>query len=126
VRVSPWITIALACGTAGLARISTVVTPAWLLERAGGSRTTATGVFAVSNQLGVFGGSSLGGLMLALGGFPLLGFFCLGVAIIAAAVVRFKVRESAEFLAQRVPRQDQTIPSSKARMVPRHTLPSLR
>jgi hypothetical protein len=57
---------ALACGTAGLARISTVVTPAWLLERAGGSRTTATGAFAVSNQLRVFGGGSLGGLMLGL------------------------------------------------------------
>jgi MFS transporter, DHA1 family, inner membrane transport protein len=108
VRVSPWITVALACGTAGLARISTVVTPAWLLERAGRSRTTATGVFAVSNQLGVFGGSSLGGLMLALGGFPLLGLFCLRVAIIAAAVIRLKVRESAEFLAQRVLRQDHT------------------
>ena len=44
--------------------------------------------------------------MLALGGFPLLGLFCLGVAIIAAAVLRFKVRESAEFLAQRVLHQD--------------------
>jgi MFS transporter, DHA1 family, inner membrane transport protein len=126
VGVSPWITVALACGTAGLARISSVVTPAWLLERAGGSRTTATGVFAVSNQLGVFGGSSLGGLMLALGGFPLLGLFCLGVAIIAAAVLRFKVRESAEFLAQRVLRQDHATTSLKARMVGCISLPSLR
>src|SRR5262245_14964463 len=62
-------------------------------------------------------GSSLGGLMLALGGFPLLGFFCLGVTIIAAAVRQLKVRESDVYLAQRAPRQDQTIPSSKARMV---------
>jgi hypothetical protein len=59
----------------------------------------------------VLGGASLGGLILALGGFPLLGFFCLGVAIIAAAVIRLKVRETAEFLAQRVLRQDQMIPS---------------
>jgi MFS transporter, DHA1 family, inner membrane transport protein len=101
VQGSPSATVALACGTAGLARISTVVTPAWLLERAGGSRTTATGVFAVSNQLGVFGGGSLGGLMLALGGFPLVGLFCLGVAVIAAVVIRLKVWDSAEFLAQR-------------------------
>jgi predicted MFS family arabinose efflux permease len=85
---------ALACGTAGLARISSVVTPAWLLEWAGGSRTTASGLFAVSNQLGVLGGASLGGLMLALGGFPLVGLFCLGVAVIAAVVIRLKVRES--------------------------------
>ena len=126
VPVSPWITVALACGASALARISTVVTPAWLLERAGGSRTTATGLFAVSNQLGVFGGASLGGLMLALGGFPLLGLFCLGVAVLAAAVIRLKVRESAEFLAQRVPRQDQTTTSSKARMVGGISLPSVR
>jgi predicted MFS family arabinose efflux permease len=51
VQGSPWTTVALACGVAGLGRISSVVTPAWLLERAGGSRTTATGVFAMSNQL---------------------------------------------------------------------------
>ena len=117
VSVSPWTTVALACGAAALARISTVVTPAWLLERAGGSRTTATGMFAVSNQLGIFGGASLGGLMLALGGFPLLGLFCLAVALIAAAVLRRKVRESAEFLAQRGLRQGHTTTSSQSRMV---------
>jgi predicted MFS family arabinose efflux permease len=60
VQGSPWTTVALACGVAGLGRISSVVTPAWLLERAGGSRTTATGVFAMSNQLGAFGGASMG------------------------------------------------------------------
>jgi len=49
--------------------------------------------------------------MLALGRFPLLGLFRLGVAIIAAAVIRLKVRETAEFLAQRVLRQDQTTTS---------------
>jgi len=70
---SPWATVALAGGSAGLARISSVVTPTVMLEQAGGSRTTATGLFAVSNQMGAFGGASLGGLMLALGGFPLMG-----------------------------------------------------
>ena len=67
-EVSPWTLVALACGAASLARISSVVVPTVLLELAGGSRTTATGLFALSNQLGVFGGTSLGGLMLALGG----------------------------------------------------------
>jgi DHA1 family inner membrane transport protein len=103
-RVSPWTTVTLACGTAGLARISSVVTPAWLLEWAGGSRTTASGLFAVSNQLGVLGGASLGGLMLALGGFHLVGLFCLGVAVVAAVVIRLKVREapvSLELMARR-------------------------
>jgi MFS family permease len=71
-----------------------------LLELAGGSRTTATGLFAVSNQLGAFGGPALGGLLLALGGFPWVGLFCLGVAVLAAVVIQLKVRDSAVFLAQ--------------------------
>jgi predicted MFS family arabinose efflux permease len=107
VRVSPWTTVALACGTAGLARISSVVTPALLLEWAGGSRTTASGLFAVSNQLGVLGGASLGGLMLALGGFHLVGLFCLGVAVLAAAVIRLTLEDSPAPLVQMSPQQGQ-------------------
>jgi predicted MFS family arabinose efflux permease len=106
--VSPWAAVALAFGVARLARISTVVTPLVVLERAGGSRTTATGLFAVSNQLGAFGGVSLGGLMLALGGFPLVGVCCLSVAVIAAVVIPLTVRESAAFLAQTALRQGAT------------------
>jgi predicted MFS family arabinose efflux permease len=100
VQVSPWATVALAMGVAGFSRISSAVTPILLLEWAGRSRTTATGLFAVSNQMGVFGGASLGGLMLALGGFPRVGLFCLGVSVIAAVVLQLKVRDSAAFLAQ--------------------------
>jgi len=99
-QVSPWVTVALAFGAAALARISSAVTPTLLLELAGNSRTTATGLFTLSNQLGVFGGASLGGLMLALGGFPRVGLFCLGVSVIAAVVIQLKVRDSAAFLAQ--------------------------
>lgn len=99
-QVSPWATVALACGAAGLARISSAVTPTLLLELAGNSRTTATGLFAMSNQIGAFGGSALGGLMLALGGFPQVGLFCLGASVIAAVVIRLRVRDSAAFLAQ--------------------------
>jgi predicted MFS family arabinose efflux permease len=98
--VSPWTTVALAFGAAALARISSAVTPTLLLELAGGSRTTATGLFAVSNQLGAFGGPAFGGLLLALGGFPWVGLFCLGVAVLAAVVIQLKVRDSATFLAQ--------------------------
>ena len=99
-RVSPWATAALACGAAALASPSLTVTPMLLIEVAGSSRTTATGLFAVSNQMGAFGGPSLGGVLLALGGFPLVGLFCLGVSVIAAGVIRLKVRDSAEFLEQ--------------------------
>lgn len=97
-QVSPWATVALTFGAAALARISSAVTPTLLLELAGGSRTTATGFFAMSNQIGGFGGPAIGGLMLALGGFPLVGLFCLGVSVMAAVVIRLKVRDSAAFL----------------------------
>jgi predicted MFS family arabinose efflux permease len=98
--VSPWVTAGLACGAAVLTSPSLTVTPTLLMEVAGNSRTTATGLFAVSNQLGAFGGPALGGVLLALGGFPLVGFFCLGVSLLAAVVVRGKVRDSAVFLEQ--------------------------
>ena len=43
--------------------------------------------------------------MLALGGFPAVGYFCAGVAVAAAMVVALKVRNPEEFLA-RVTTQD--------------------
>ncbi|MFQ6026253.1 MAG: MFS transporter [Dehalococcoidia bacterium] len=98
--VSPWPTVVLALVVGSMTTIASVVTPALLIELAGRARSTAAGIFAFSNQIGVFGGASIGGAMLALGGFPLVGFFCLGMAIVAAAVVRIKVRDSAEFLEQ--------------------------
>lgn len=107
-HVSPWVTGALAFGTVGLARISSAVTPTLLIELAGRSRTTATGLFAVSNQFGVLGGASIGGLLLALGGFPMVGFFCLGAAVAAAVIVGFKVRDSAEFLERMALRKGNT------------------
>jgi predicted MFS family arabinose efflux permease len=108
-EVSPWAIVALAAGAAGLGRISSVVTPILVLERAGGSRTTASGLFAVSNQLGMLGGGSLGGLMLALGGFPLVGVFCLGGAVLAAAVIRCTLWESGSVLAPMASQQGQTV-----------------
>jgi MFS transporter, DHA1 family, inner membrane transport protein len=107
-RVSAWVTVGLAFGVASLAGVSTAVTPTLLLELAGSSRTTATGLFAVSNQMGVFGGAALGGLMLAVGGFPLVGLCFLGVSVIAAAVIRLTVRDSAAFLEQMALRQGKT------------------
>jgi predicted MFS family arabinose efflux permease len=70
--------------------LSWPVTAVLLTELAGQSRATATGLFAVSNQLGVVGGASLGGVMLALGGFPWVGMFCLVTAVMAAGVILAK------------------------------------
>jgi predicted MFS family arabinose efflux permease len=94
-HISAWITVGLSFGAVGLMFVSTPVAALLLTELAGQSRATATGMFVVSNQLGVLGGASIGGLMLSLGGFPMVGMFCSAAAAAAAVVVRYKVREPA-------------------------------
>ena len=73
-----------------------LLTPNWA-NTSGPSTATALGFFAASNQLGAVEGSAIGGLALAVGGFSMVGVFCLAVAAVAATVLRFKVQESPEF-----------------------------
>jgi predicted MFS family arabinose efflux permease len=87
VSVSPWTAIILCCASALLLTIFEPVTWALAAEFAEEARATANGLLATSNQLGIIGGASVGGLVLALGGFPLVGFFCLGAAASASAIV---------------------------------------
>ena len=94
--ISPWVTVMLAFGVASLLPLSWPVSAVLLTELAGQSRATATGLFAVSNQFGAVGGASLGGVMLALGSFPLVGMFCLVTAALAAGVIRGKVHRAVE------------------------------
>jgi predicted MFS family arabinose efflux permease len=63
-----------------------------MAELAGESRATANGMLATSNQLGAMIGAPVGGLLLAFGGFSLVGLLCLGAAVIAALVIGVKVR----------------------------------
>ena len=95
--ISEWMVIALGFGVAAFFSIGWPVLTTRLTELAGPSTATALGFFAASNQLGAVGGSAIGGLALALGGFSMVGVFCLAVAAVAATVLRFKVRESPEF-----------------------------
>jgi MFS transporter, DHA1 family, inner membrane transport protein len=94
--ISPWATVMVAFGVAGLLLLSWPVTAVLLTEHAGPSCATATGLFAVSNQLGAVGGASLGGVLLALGSFPLVSLLCLGTATTAAVVIHTKVQTAAE------------------------------
>ena len=94
--VSPWLTVVLACAVSGLLLVAWPVAAVMLTGLAGDSRATATGLFAVSNQMGILGGASLGGVMLALGHFPLVGMFCLAMAVCAAGIMHYKEREAAE------------------------------
>jgi len=90
--VSPWPTVLLAVVGAALLTVFEPVTWALIAELAGESRATANGMLATSNQLGATTGASVGGLVLACGGFSLVGLLCLGAATIAALVIRTKVR----------------------------------
>jgi len=92
VAVSPWLTVLLAAAGAVLLTVFEPVTWALMAELAGESRATANGMLATSNQLGATIGASGGGLVLAFGGFSLIGLLCLGAAVIAALVIGAKVR----------------------------------
>jgi predicted MFS family arabinose efflux permease len=83
----PWMAIMLCSAGALLLTVFEPVTWVLTAELAGESRATANGLLATSNQLGFIGGASVGGLMLSVGGYPLVGCFFLGAAIAAAVVV---------------------------------------
>ncbi len=96
IHISLWITVMLSFCFAVLLTMSWPVMALLLTEMGGRSRATAAGIFATSNQLGMVLGTSIGGLMLHLGSFPLLGLFCFATAATSAIMLRYKVRESFE------------------------------
>jgi predicted MFS family arabinose efflux permease len=85
--IAPWSTVLL--GSVGMVLMTIFEPVSWVVtaELAGESRATANGLLASSNQLGILLGASVGGLVLAAGGFPLVGIFCIGVAAIGGAIV---------------------------------------
>jgi len=98
--LSQWTTVGIAVAVITFLALPLPVLMTLMMELAGRSKATATGMFSASNQLGGVGGSSLGGLVLSLGGFPLVGVLCMGAALVGAAVVRVSVRNPAEFTQQ--------------------------
>lgn len=101
VGASPWLTMLLAGAGAGLLTILQPVTNTLIADLAGESRGTANGMLAVSNQLGAAVGASVGGVVLALGGFSLVGILCLSAAVAAAVVIGVKVRSFGELGVER-------------------------
>jgi len=92
VGASLWLTMLVASTGAVLLTIFEPVTWALTAELAGESRATANGMLATSNQLGALTGASVSGVLLAFGGFSLVGLFCLGAAVVAAFVIGAKVQ----------------------------------
>jgi predicted MFS family arabinose efflux permease len=93
IHISLWITVTLSFCFAVLLTMSWPVMALLLTEMGGRSRATAAGLFATSNQLGMVLGTSIGGLMLYLGSFPLVGLFCFATAATSAIILRYKARE---------------------------------
>lgn len=103
--MSQWTTVGIAVAVITFLALPLPVLMTLMMELAGRSKATATGMFSASNQLGGVGGSSLGGLGLFLGGFPLVGVLCMGAELVGAAVVRVSVGNLADFNQQLVPQR---------------------
>ena len=95
--ISEWLVIILAFGVACFFSVCWPILTTRLTELAETSTATALGFWATSNQLGAIGGSAIGGLALALGGFSMVGVACLIAAVLATTILVLKVPESQEF-----------------------------
>ena len=91
-----WVVIAAALAASVLLTVSMPVLMILMLELAGQSRATASGMFGASNQLGSVFGASIGGVMLSIGDFEAVGLFCLVASALSAVVVRSKLQKSKE------------------------------
>ena len=91
--ITVWSTVGIAFGGAFMFIVSGPFIAILMAEMGGGSRATATGFLAMSNQLGGLAGASIGGLMLSLGGFSWVGIFFASMGVASVVVLLPKVRE---------------------------------
>ncbi len=89
-----WVVIAVSLVASVLLTVSMPVLMILMLELAGKSRATASGMFGASNQLGRVFGASTGGVMLSIGDFAAVGIFCLVASALSAVMVRVKLQKS--------------------------------
>ena len=94
---SAWIVVAMAFVASMLVSVSMPVQLTLIMQLAGQSRGTASGMLSTSNQFGSFVGASAGGLMLSLGGYTAVGLLCLVATMLSASVVGFIMRRSSAF-----------------------------
>jgi predicted MFS family arabinose efflux permease len=94
---STWIVISMAFVASVLVSVSMPVQLTLIMQLAGQSRGTASGMLSTSNQFGSFVGASAGGLMLSLGGYTAVGLLCLVATVLSASVVGFIMRRSPAF-----------------------------
>jgi len=92
-----WIVVAVAFVASVLVSVSMPVLTTLIMHLAGQSRGTAGGMFTTSAQAGGVIGSSAGGLMLSLGGYPAVGLLYLVATVLSASVVGLIMRRSPAF-----------------------------
>ena len=82
-----WVVVAISTVSIALLSLPWTVMIAVCTEISGNSRATGVGLLGVSNQTGAVGGAALGGLLLAVSGFPGIGYLCLGAVVFSAVVI---------------------------------------
>ena len=90
-----WAVVAIATGSTALLSIPWTVLITVITEVSSESRATGVGLLGVSNQTGAVGGAAIGGYLLAAGGFPGIGYLCLGAVAFSVVVIVFFLREPA-------------------------------
>jgi predicted MFS family arabinose efflux permease len=93
-----WAVVAIATGSTALLSVPWTVLITVITEVSSESRATGVGLLGVSNQTGAVGGAALGGYLLAAGGFPGVGYLCLGAVAFSVVVIVFFLREPARSL----------------------------
>jgi len=91
-----WVVVASSLVASVLLTVPMPVLMILMLELAGPSRATASGMFGASNQLESVIGASIGGVMLSIGDFAAVGLFGLVASALSALMIRFKLQKSTE------------------------------
>ncbi len=94
IDVPVWTDVALATAAALLLSVGLPVLITFSTEVSSHSRATGVGLLGASNQSGSGGGAALGGVLLAVIGFPGIGYLCLGAGAISAVVIALFMRRN--------------------------------
>ena len=94
IKVPFWGAVAIGTGAVSLMSVGWPVMLTFSTEISGQSRATGVGILGASNQSGGVGGAALGGVFLAAGGFPGVGYLSLGAAAFSAVIMVLFMRQS--------------------------------
>jgi len=94
IEVPVWVAVAIATSAVSLLSVGFPVMLTFSTEVSNQSRATGVGLLGLSNQTGAVGGAAMGGVLLATGGFPGVGYLCLGTVVFSAVVIALFMRRT--------------------------------